>query len=102
MKSGILIQGGANSFFLILATLLCALMMLGADLGGLMVYHYGVAVKAAPVPEDSVSHVHNNEDASVPVETHENVDAQAPVETHENVDAHDHQHQHNHNHKHTH
>jgi uncharacterized membrane protein len=102
MKSGALIRGGANSFFLTLSALLCVLMLLGADLGGLMVYHYGVAVKAAPVPEDSITHVHNNADASVPVETHENVDAQAPVETHENVDAHDHQHQHNHNHKHTH
>jgi uncharacterized membrane protein len=51
LKAGEIIQGGANSFFLLLAALLCVLMMLGADLGGLMVYHYGVAVDAAKVPE---------------------------------------------------
>jgi uncharacterized membrane protein len=50
LKSGGIIQGGANSFFLILAALLCILMMLGADLGGLMVYHYGVSVDAAMAP----------------------------------------------------
>jgi uncharacterized membrane protein len=51
LKAGEAMQGGANSFFLLLAALLCALMALGADLGGLMVYHYGVAVDAAKVPE---------------------------------------------------
>jgi uncharacterized membrane protein len=50
LKSGGIIQGGANSFFLILAALLCVLMALGADLGGLMVYNYGVAVDAAMAP----------------------------------------------------
>jgi Flp pilus assembly protein TadG len=30
-----------------LSALLCALIIFGADLGGLMVYQYGVAVKAA-------------------------------------------------------
>lgn len=60
LKSGGVIQGGANSFFLILAALLCVLMMLGADLGGLMVYHYGVAVKAAAVPEDGYMHLHHH------------------------------------------
>jgi len=52
LKSGGVIQGGANSFFLILAALLCVFMMLGADLGGLMVYHYGVSVDAAMAPVD--------------------------------------------------
>ena len=59
MKSGGVIQGGANSFFLILAGLLCVLMLLGADLGGLMVYKYGVAVKAAQVP-DMHEHAHQH------------------------------------------
>ena len=90
--SGGLIRGGANSFFLILSALMCALMMLGADLGGLMVYHYGVAVKAAPVPEDSSSHVHNAGDA------HENADVHAPVDTHEHADTHEHDHEHKHAH----
>ncbi|MEE7625087.1 DUF2231 domain-containing protein [Methylobacter sp. Wu8] len=66
MKSGGIIQGGANSFFLILAALLCGLMMLGADLGGLMVYKYGVAVKSLQVPaadfhEHDHEHSHDHE-----------------------------------------
>jgi uncharacterized membrane protein len=61
VKSGGVIQGGANSFFLILAALLCVLMMLGADLGGLMVYHYGVAVDAATFQEgDYMNHQHHH------------------------------------------
>ncbi|MDP1665703.1 MAG: DUF2231 domain-containing protein [Methylobacter sp.] len=62
LKSSGIIQGGANSFFLILAALLCVLMMLGADLGGLMVYKYGVAVEAAQVPiADVHEHEHQHE-----------------------------------------
>jgi uncharacterized membrane protein len=64
MKSGGVIQGGANSFFLILAALLCGLMVLGADLGGLMVYKYGVAVKAVQAPVTDVhehEHVHEHQ-----------------------------------------
>jgi uncharacterized membrane protein len=61
MKSGSLIRGGANSFFLILSALMCVLMMLGADLGGLMVYQYGVAVKAVQVPEGGYDHGHGHE-----------------------------------------
>ncbi len=39
-------KGLANVVFILLAGLLNILMMLGADLGGLMVYKYGVAVEA--------------------------------------------------------
>lgn len=46
LKSGFALTGGTNHFFLILAGLMCGLMMLGADLGGLMVYNYGTAVRA--------------------------------------------------------
>ncbi len=60
LKSGGIIQGGANSFFLVLAALLCVLMMLGADLGGLMVYKYGVAVKSTQIEEADV-HEHDHE-----------------------------------------
>jgi uncharacterized membrane protein len=60
LKSGGVIQGGANSFFLILAALLCMLMMLGADLGGLMVYHYGVSVDAATMQEVEGAHMHQH------------------------------------------
>ncbi|MDD2658671.1 MAG: DUF2231 domain-containing protein [Methylococcales bacterium] len=55
---GGLIQGAANSFYLILSALMCVLMMLGADLGGLMVYHYGVAVEAVQAPEGGHDHMH--------------------------------------------
>ena len=76
IKSGVLPRGGANNFFLLLSALLCLLMMLGADLGGLMVYKYGVAVEAVSVPEDSYSHVHDQ------VDSHENVTDH--VDAHEN------------------
>jgi uncharacterized membrane protein len=112
IKSGVLPSGGANNFFLFLSALLCLLMMLGADLGGLMVYKYGVAVEAAPVPKDSFNHVHNQPEpvVSPPEETHENVEAQAPIAPPKNTDAqipieiHDdaHVHKHNHDHKHQH
>jgi uncharacterized membrane protein len=60
LKSGGIIQGAANGFFLMLSTLLCVLMMLGADLGGLMVYKYGVAVEAAKIEGAEVhEHVHD-------------------------------------------
>lgn len=54
-------KGGANNFFLILAALMCGLMVLGADLGGLMVYKFGVAVKAVPVTEETHEHQHGHE-----------------------------------------
>jgi uncharacterized membrane protein len=95
MKSGSLIRGGTNVFFLTLSAVLCVLMMLGADLGGLMVYKYGVAVKAAPVPEDSASHVHDHQHADM-----ENVDItdHTHKNENENVDSHDHTHEHKHTH----
>jgi uncharacterized membrane protein len=113
IKSGILPRGGANNFFLLLSALLCLLTMLGADLGGLMVYQNGVAVKAVPVPEDSSSHVHGavagdtHENTDVHgLDNHENTDAHAPVDAHENANIHDpvnaHEHSHPHEHKHTH
>jgi uncharacterized membrane protein len=60
LKSGAVVQGGANNFFLALSALLCVLLLLGADLGGLMVYHYGVAVDAAVVPEHGYMHLHQH------------------------------------------
>lgn len=64
--SGALPRGGANNFFLILAASLCGLMLLGADLGGLMVYHYGVAVKAVPLGADAIQHLHGGNEAGQP------------------------------------
>jgi uncharacterized membrane protein len=59
--SGGVLRGSANSIFLLLTALLCVLTGMGADLGGLMVYHYGVAVKAAAAPEDGYMHKHDHE-----------------------------------------
>ena len=59
LKSGNLIPGGANTLFLILAGLLCILLTLGADLGGLMVYKYGVAVDAVVIQDNSHEHANH-------------------------------------------
>ncbi len=44
-------SAGGNTTFLCLAGILCFLLSLGADLGGLMVYQYGVAVKSKVVSQ---------------------------------------------------
>ena len=51
LLSGGIIKGFANLFFLLFAVLLNILIILGADLGGMMVYKHGVAVEAV---EDSM------------------------------------------------
>lgn len=56
LKSSEVITGGANNFFLLLSGLMCVLMVLGADLGGLMVYNYGTAVRAVQTPTDCHHH----------------------------------------------
>jgi len=53
-------QGAAHVLFIGLAGLLLGLVVLGADLGGVMVYKYGVAVQAVPVPEGGFMHEHGN------------------------------------------
>lgn len=58
--AGGVLQGVANVFFLILAAVMFALMVLGADLGGLMVYQYGVAVKSLQL-EVSGNHEHRHD-----------------------------------------
>lgn len=54
------LKGGANVLFLLLAALLWLLVIFGADLGGLMVYKYGVAVEAVAVPEGGFVHEHHD------------------------------------------
>jgi len=61
MKLAVVMKGGLNHLFLLLATLMCGLMVLGADLGGLMVYQYGVAVKAVPLSPDAYHHEHEED-----------------------------------------
>jgi uncharacterized membrane protein len=78
LKSGALITGWTNSFFLALSVLLFGLIVQGADLGGLMVYQYGVAVKTAQPLVTGIT--------LQPTDT--------STQTHE----HDHHHEHNHSH----
>ncbi len=91
-----LFQGYVNGVFLALSALLCVLIVLAADLGGLMVYQYGVAVKAVPVTESAHDHQHAdvNQQAELPI-----VPPQASGHTHEHKHAqldahagHDHSH----------
>jgi uncharacterized membrane protein len=103
LKRG-LIEGAANSLFLALAAVMVGVMTLGADLGGLMVYRYGVAVSAVPVTEEALKHSHSGEEAA-----HEHDHAPAADldhdagHTHEPAPepTHDH-HQHDHEHTHDH
>ncbi len=108
MKSGSLIRGAANIFFLILSALLGVLMIVGSDLGGLMVYKYGVGVEAVQQPDDG--HVHEHGEAHVhehaethaheQVETH--VHEQAETHVHEHTEPHVHEHADGHKHVHVH
>lgn len=82
LKSQGLIQGGANVFFLIMSAILVVLITLGADLGGLMVYHHGVAVAVDAV--------------TTPIEAHDH----AQVDQHEHKAEDNHHHDHNHDHTH--
>jgi uncharacterized membrane protein len=76
--SGGSIRGVANGLFLLLSALLCVLISLGADLGGLMVYKYGVAVEAAQPPGMEKTHTHEQ-----------------PIEkSHAHEQPHDHKHSH--------
>ncbi|MGR8941577.1 MAG: DUF2231 domain-containing protein [Gammaproteobacteria bacterium] len=59
-KRGV-IEGAANSLFLIVSAIMCGIMMLGADLGGLMVYRHGVGVSAVPVSAEAVMHHHEGD-----------------------------------------
>ncbi len=58
-KFGERLEAGLNVFFLSIAAVLCVLLSLGADLGGQMVYQYGVAVQAVVQPDNN-GHQHNH------------------------------------------
>lgn len=60
-KKGIMVLGGGNTFFLLVSGLMCLLMVLGADLGGLMVYKYGTAVQATQSQSADESHHHEHD-----------------------------------------
>jgi len=115
LKGGV-IEGAANTLFLILASIMCGIMVLGADLGGLMVYRYGVAVSAVPVSAEDLMHHHEGEEAhdhehgTVPMpeptqhHEHEPAPVSEPMHDHEAEPAHTHapsaEHTHNHDHAH--
>ncbi len=65
------LQGAVNVVFLFLAGLLSLLILFAADLGGLMVYKYGVAVEAVAAEQSEINaaheHDHNHDEAD---ETH--------------------------------
>lgn len=56
--AGSMIRGAANGLFLLLSAILCGLIIIGADLGGLMVYEYGVAVEGAVDASEAAAHEH--------------------------------------------
>lgn len=86
---GSAIWGAANVLFLIFSAMLCVVIALGADLGGLLVYKYGIGVEAMPAPEAG-GHMHDGE--QVPEQDQKQIQIQG----------HNHEHKHNHNHNHVH
>ncbi|MFU8789404.1 MAG: DUF2231 domain-containing protein [Methylobacter sp.] len=81
--SGGVISGIANGFFLIIAAAMFITMTLGADLGGLMVYQHGVAVKSLQLEAPGV-HQHDHGDGH--------------GHDHDHGDGHGHDHGHDHAH----
>jgi uncharacterized membrane protein len=62
-KAGGQLHGEMNIFYLTLSAVLGVCIALGADLGGLMVYQYGVAVQAMPKTiTDAYEHHHHHHD----------------------------------------
>ncbi len=60
LLSGGAIKGAMNIIFLMFAAILNVLIILGADLGGLMVYKHGVAVEAVKVNSIDYFHEHTH------------------------------------------
>ncbi len=74
-----------RALHLLLAFVMVGLLTAGADLGGLMVYKYGVAVKAVPQPENhdhSGSQSENHGHAGGRMESHEPVGTQPEADDH--------------------
>lgn len=60
--SGGVIKGEINIFYMMLSGILSALIVIGADMGGLMVYKYGVSVEAVKINSKTSfqEHQHNH------------------------------------------
>lgn len=87
----------AQTVYLFLAVIMVGLMFLAADLGGLMVYKYGVAVKAVPQPEGHDHGSHDHGSLPMPMDLEEDefsdieMEGDGPSEqTGERHDSHDH------------
>lgn len=61
LKRGVDLTNAAKYVFLLLSALMCGLLTLGADLGGLMVYQYGTAVHTVPSAVVIPAHAHHHE-----------------------------------------
>ncbi|OAI12300.1 hypothetical protein A1507_02065 [Methylomonas koyamae] len=109
--------GPANAFYLALAGLLAGLLAFTADLGGLMVYKYGVSVEAAADANRAAAlrHEHGEPDFDQPVDhdepvvkqelglgsaIHQDEDGAAHPQAEPAPAAASHQHEHNHKHDH--
>ncbi len=84
------VDGAANTLYLILAAILAGLLIFTTDLGGLMVYRYGVAVEPmAEINREAAERHQHGDDNSLPGdEQHDDTGAE--------IGASSHQHQHNH------
>ena len=89
----------ANMVFLSLAGFLCVLLSLGADLGGLMVYQYGVSVKPAAISEAIPGH--HSEGAST-MQLEQNQASPEINKVPHNHGGHNHSHHHGGGHSHSH
>ncbi|MDD5412092.1 MAG: DUF2231 domain-containing protein, partial [Methylobacter sp.] len=93
MKSGGLIRGAANIFFLIFSALLCVLLIVSSDMGGLLVYKYGVGVEAVQQPEDGHVHDHQNSEADT-MNSHEHAEDSHANDNQDPKAGHTHEHKH--------
>lgn len=104
------LQGGVNVLYLGTAVVMVICMTFGADLGGLMVYHYGVNVRmVAATPESILEHSHTSslemapETIQVnPQDVQANTQADTPPASEDHDDVHSHGHHHDHPHAHSH
>ena len=90
------IKGPANTLHLMCSAILAVLLIFTADLGGLMVYNYGVAV--APMTQINRKAAELHQHGEVDVLTEQSVPASGVVEELKEPALEEHGHQHNHSH----
>ena len=85
------ISGAANTLYLLFAAILSGLLLFTADLGGLMVYGHGVAVKPVAELNKQAADLHEHGAENRAHDSGMESSVQQPMEHH-----HDHDHEHNH------